>query len=562
MFIKQATLCLILTLALFMAGAAFAATPGTGETSAQSEQLYAKAAQLRQGALKENQKCFSCHGDAEITTKWVTDRGRTLQLHVDEVDYRNSVHSGQSCQSCHEGASADDFATAPHKFKNKKPMDCQSCHGDYFKDIYAQVDRSYHTKAIVKKGKEFSCASCHDAHTFHLPARTEEIAMTVADTNERCFRCHSDLRGYQKLTDKKLLDQKMGHWFLPNKEKHFEYVSCVACHGGKEGTEVHVIMEVEDNGAAKVNCESCHSLSSAMTTKLNKYRSEQRAFSMVNKGLFDDAELQKKNAEAIKASMGEADSVLGFMNARLLKNKYIIGITQTPWLNAKFVQILAAMLLLIAIHAGLRMTGTKAVHADGETVTMFPLMVRLWHWINAILFVILIASGFAMHFGVGMPFDSAQSTHAYFALGLAALWALYVLYLLLSGQLMQYLPRADFISASIAQAKYYLLGIYKGQDNPAGHDPAKRLNPLQQGAYLPVLFVLFPVLITSGLALFIPEVIPPELMGMDGKKFASLVHTGAAFLMILFIVIHLYLCTTGESLFALVRSMVTGKMKK
>ncbi|WP_421899464.1 cytochrome b/b6 domain-containing protein [Maridesulfovibrio sp.] len=559
MLTKQASVCLVLTLALFMAALSVSPVHAAGDTTAQSEQLYAKAAQLRQGALKQNQKCFSCHGDAEITTRWVTDRGHTLQLHVDEVDYRNSVHSGQSCQSCHAGASEDAFASAPHKFKNKKPMDCQSCHGNYFKDIYEQVARSYHTKAIVKKGKDFSCASCHDAHTFRLPERTEDIAFGIADTNERCFKCHSDYRGYQKLTDKKLLDQKMGHWFLPSKEKHFEAVSCVACHGGKEGTERHVIMEAKET---KVNCESCHSQSSAMTTKLNKYRSEQRAFSMVNKGLFDDAELQQKNSAAIKASMGEADSELGFMNSRLLENKYVIGITQTPWLNAKFVQILAAMLLLIAVHAVLRMMGTKAVYAHGKTVTMFPLAVRLWHWINALLFAILIISGFAMHFGVAMTFDSAQSTHAYFAIGLAALWALYMLYLLLTGQIMQYLPRADFISASIAQAKYYMLGIYKGQKNPAGHDPAKRLNPLQQSAYLPVLFMLFPVLIASGLALFIPEVIPPELMGMDGKRFVSLVHTGAAFLMILFIVIHLYLCTTGESVFTLVRSMVTGKMKK
>ncbi|HAS90677.1 MAG TPA: hypothetical protein DCS48_15475 [Desulfovibrio sp.] len=558
MFIKQASVCLVLALAIFMAVPVHAA----GDTSAQSEQLYSKAAQLRQGALKQNQKCFSCHGDAEITSRWVTDRGRTLQLHVDEVDFRNSVHSGQNCQSCHEGANADAFASAPHKFKNEKPKDCQTCHGNYFKDIYEQVDRSYHTKAIVKKGKDFGCESCHDAHTFRLPERTEDIAFGVAETNERCFKCHSDYRGYQKLTDKKLLDQKMGHWFLPNKEKHFASVSCVACHGGKEGTERHVIMELDDNAAAKVNCEGCHSRSSAMTTKLNKYRSEQRAFSMVNKGLFDDAEIQKKNSAAIKASMGEADSTLGFMNARLLDNTYVIGSTQTPWLNAKFVQILAVMLLLIAVHAGLRMMGTKAVYTHGETVTMFPVAVRLWHWINALLFAILIVTGFAMHFGIGMPFEPAQSTHAYFALGLAALWAMYILYLVLTGQLMQYLPRADFIPASFEQARYYMLGIYKGEKNPAGHDPKKRLNPLQQTAYLSVLFVLFPALVVSGLALFIPEIIPPELMGMNGKHFVSLVHTGAAFMMILFIVIHLYLCTTGESILALVRSMVTGKMKK
>jgi len=230
-------------------------------------------------------------------------------------------------------------------------------------------------------------------------------------------------------------------------------------------------------------------------------------------------------------------------------------------LDARFIQLLAAALLIVVIHSILRMTGTRAAaHGDTE-VTLFPLLVRAWHWINAVLFLILIVTGFSMHFGEGMGFEAAQSTHATFALGLVAMWMLYVLYLVLSGQIMQYLPRADFISASFKQMRYYMFGIYKGEENPAGHDPKKRLNPLQQGAYVSVLFLAFPVLVASGIALFIPEIIPAEIMDMDGKRFVSLAHTISAFFMVIFLVVHLYLCTTGESIFALVRSMITGEMK-
>jgi len=555
MFIKQATACLVLALVVMTAGAAWAAEDPAG----QGEQFYSQAGQLRHEALKQNESCFSCHGKREINAQWKTDRGRTLQLHVDPVDYRNSVHSGQNCQSCHEGAGPDAFASAPHKFKNEQPKDCKSCHENYFADIYEQNARSYHTKAIIEKGKPFPCSSCHNAHSFTLPNRAEEIPANIAQANERCIQCHSDLRGYEKLTDKKLLNQDMGHWFLPNKKQHFESVRCVDCHGGRQGEEMHVIMTAKDT---KVDCDYCHSRSTALTTKLNKYRSEQKAFSMVNKGLFDDKELVAKNTKAIVEAKGQPDSDLGFMNAGLFSDKYITGITQTPVLNARFLQLLAAVLLVVVIHSLLRMFGTKAAAHGGQLVTMFPLPIRLWHWINAILFVILIVTGFSMHFAQGMAFESAQSTHATFAIALAGLWALYVLYLVLTGQIMQYLPRADFVSAMLKQMRYYMFGIYRGEDNPAGHNPKKRLNPLQQIAYFGVLFILFPALLASGAALFIPEIIPAELMGMDGKRFVSMAHTASAFLLVVFLVVHLYLCTTGESVFALVRSMITGKMSQ
>ena len=199
MLIKQATACLALMLALLMAGAAQAAD----DTAVQMEQFYSQANRLRHEALKQNETCFTCHGKSDINTQWKTDRGRTLQLHIDPVVYRNSAHSGQNCQGCHEGDGKDAFASTPHKFKNQQHKDCKACHDNYFKDIYEQNARSYHTKAIVEKGKPFTCSSCHNAHSFSLPTRTEDIPGNITQSNERCLQCHNDMQGYQALTDKK-----------------------------------------------------------------------------------------------------------------------------------------------------------------------------------------------------------------------------------------------------------------------------------------------------------------------------------------------------------------------
>ncbi|HKK32411.1 MAG TPA: hypothetical protein VJ934_02490, partial [Desulfomicrobiaceae bacterium] len=74
MFIKQATAGLVIMLALFTAFTVQAADDMAGQT----EQFYSQADRLRHEALKENETCFSCHGKSDITTKWKTDRGRTL----------------------------------------------------------------------------------------------------------------------------------------------------------------------------------------------------------------------------------------------------------------------------------------------------------------------------------------------------------------------------------------------------------------------------------------------------------------------------------------------------
>jgi thiosulfate reductase cytochrome b subunit len=45
---------------------------------------------------------------------------------------------------------------------------------------------------------------------------------------------------------------------------------------------------------------------------------------------------------------------------------------------------------------------------------LYPRWLRVWHWINALLFLVLMYTGASMHFGGGgwlMPFDLAVTTH-------------------------------------------------------------------------------------------------------------------------------------------------------
>ncbi|MGR5148044.1 cytochrome b/b6 domain-containing protein [Photobacterium alginatilyticum] len=520
-----------------------------------------QARELRAQTADENAQCLSCHASDTINDEWKSERGRTLDLHTDVVGYNDSVHKDQSCLNCHEGANDSAFEEAPHQFKDDViSRSCDSCHNTVFQDINHQLETSHHTKTIVEQfGHQFECQECHNAHTFNFPGRTEDIANSIEQANEPCFACHNDLQGYEKLTDKKLLDQDMAHWFLPEKNKHFSAVRCVDCHSEGEGVKLHTITPVED---AVRDCKLCHNEDSAITTTLYKYSNEQKAFSMLDKGIFDDSTLLEQNADAIAAEKGKADSPYGFMNEKLLDDRYLIGATPIGWVDAIFGIALLVTLSLLAFHARLRKLGQRdKVELVKTSTVMFPVGVRLWHNTNVIVFIILLLTGLSMHFSV-VAFEFAQNSHNILGAVLIVLWGLYLIYLVVSGQIKQYLPRPNFVRDSIRQAQFYLKGIFSGDENPAGHEPKKRLNPLQQMGYLSIVFAAFPLLILSGIALFFNELLPKEIIGFDGKTLMVILHVTMSHVMVLFIAAHVYLCTTGTTISEHFMSMITGRLFK
>ncbi|WCE32093.1 cytochrome b/b6 domain-containing protein [Vibrio sp. SCSIO 43137] len=485
-------------------------------SSLQSQDFKDKARELRAQVATDNESCLSCHASDSINSEWKTERGRSLDLYVDTLHYNDSVHQTQNCQSCHQGADNSAFETAPHRFEdNMASRSCDSCHGEVFGEIDKQLEASHHTKTIVEKfGHEFECQACHNAHSFKFPERAEDIVASIHDSNEACFSCHNDLRGYEKLTDKKLLDQEMGHWFLPEKNKHFEAVRCVDCHSAGEGTQIHTITSAED---AVSDCKLCHNDDSALTSTLYKYSNETKAFSMLDKGIFDDSELIKKNAQFIEQRSDKADSPYGFINQKLLNGRYLIGATRIGWMDSLLGVALLAILALLGLHLRMRKLGEKAnIELEKTDTVMFPTGIRLWHNTNVIVFVTLLVSGLSMHFSL-VAFEFSQYIHNILGAALGLFWLLYLFYLLFSGQIKQYLPRKNFIADAIKQGTYYLKGIHKGEENPAGHNPDKRLNPLQQMGYLSIVFGAFPLLILSGIGLFFNELLPAEIFGFDGQ---------------------------------------------
>jgi thiosulfate reductase cytochrome b subunit len=90
-------------------------------------------------------------------------------------------------------------------------------------------------------------------------------------------------------------------------------------------------------------------------------------------------------------------------------------------------------------------------------------------------------------------------------------------------------------------------------------DAAKRYNVLQQLAYLLVVFVLFPVMILTGLTMSpgIDSAVPQLLTLFGGRQTARLIHFVTASSLVLFVIVH-FVMVLISGVWNNLRSMITG----
>ncbi len=185
----------------------------------------------------------------------------------------------------------------------------------------------------------------------------------------------------------------------------------------------------------------------------------------------------------------------------------------------------------------------------------YPLWLRCWHWGNVLLFVILLITGFSMHFSSLAPppvtFRTVVLVHNTAGILLTLFYCFFLFGNLLFGNARYYLITADDIAPGmLRQASYYLWGIFLGYPHPYPHDPhneERKFNPMQKMSYLTVMFLLFPMLIVTGWALLFPYLLPKEIFGMPGIASWAVVHTYTGYCIFLFMIVHTYLGTTGST---------------
>ncbi|MBF0624360.1 MAG: cytochrome b/b6 domain-containing protein [Magnetococcales bacterium] len=198
-----------------------------------------------------------------------------------------------------------------------------------------------------------------------------------------------------------------------------------------------------------------------------------------------------------------------------------------------------------------------------DTVQLYPRWLRLWHWTNALLFLALIVTGASLHFSGDsvwiMPFAQARLIHNVCGVLLTLAYVFFLAFNLSTGNLRHYLPEPrKLLERTLIQIRYYGVDIFHGRPQPFPATARCKFNPLQQLTYLGVMFFMLPLLIVSGLLFMFPEYAPEDIMGMGGLWPMAVLHQLLGYLLVAFLLGHLYLATAGSSVTADFRKMLRG----
>ncbi|TVQ89340.1 MAG: cytochrome B [Chromatiaceae bacterium] len=189
-------------------------------------------------------------------------------------------------------------------------------------------------------------------------------------------------------------------------------------------------------------------------------------------------------------------------------------------------------------------------------VRIFTLFERFWHWSQMLLIVVLMITGFGLHGFHGLfSFRTAVTLHTWAAVTLLVLWAFGVFWLFTTRTWRHFLPRATGLWGVL---RYYSWGIFRGERHPYRKAYWRKHNPLQALAYLMLKIILFPAIWTTGLIYMFYFAWRNLPQATEALRMVALVHTGAAFAIVAFVMIHVYMLTTGHSFREHVMPMISG----
>lgn len=181
---------------------------------------------------------------------------------------------------------------------------------------------------------------------------------------------------------------------------------------------------------------------------------------------------------------------------------------------------------------------------------------RFWHWLQAALIILLLVTGFEVNSGYGLfGFKTAVTVHNYAGLTWLIAFAFFVFWIATTGEWRQYVPTTKKM---LAVMRYYAYGIFRGESHPVPKRKEAKHNPLQRLTYLGLAAALLPVQMATGFLYWGYNSWADWGLSALTLQIVALLHTAGAFAILSFLVVHLYMTTTGHEITAHVKAMITG----
>jgi thiosulfate reductase cytochrome b subunit len=197
------------------------------------------------------------------------------------------------------------------------------------------------------------------------------------------------------------------------------------------------------------------------------------------------------------------------------------------------------------------MVGRKMVN-----IYLYTRYERFWHWLQTTLIVLLLITGFETNgMFILFGFKAAAEIHNFCGLTWLIAFAFFVFWIFTTGEYKQYVPTTRKMLKVI---RYYSYGIFRGESHPVPKRKEAKHNPLQRLVYLSLAAILLPVQMITGLLFWGYNSWPA--WGLQGLSLyvTATIHLAGAFAILSFLIVHIYMITTGHTIFAHSRAMVTG----
>lgn len=413
--------------------------------------------------------------------------------------------------------SAHDYLQQPdHNFA--EAHQCQDCH-----------DTAATHNWLPFKNHHFSKLACESCHSNFIPAPAyAKVTFTGTDIQ-------TSWRGIEDG-----LITGVTPWLLPAKNGKLAPFNLIEV---TQGNNVRGVAKPIHHGIQSARathaCADCHSKNSALLRKLP----------------VTPANLALPEGFNDKASPNLLSA--GF---------YIIGTDALPIIDWLGLALVLSTFLAVSAHGAARYIAYRrsgAVPHQRKRVYMYSFYARVWHWLQAVLILVLLATGAAIHkpwLFSWLSFAGMVHIHNILGFVLLANAALALFYHLASGEIRQFIPMpADFFVRSIEQVQFYLKGIFQQAPHPFEKDPEHKLNPLQKIAYFGLLNVLLPAQVLTGLMIWGAQQWPSLAQAVGGLVVLGPLHSFLAWGFAAFLIMHIYLTTTsGPKPLSGIKAMIDG----
>jgi thiosulfate reductase cytochrome b subunit len=244
---------------------------------------------------------------------------------------------------------------------------------------------------------------------------------------------------------------------------------------------------------------------------------------------------------------------------------YVFGSSKVGWVDWFGALLFAGAMIGVLGHGTMRYLSSRkqvSVEKRTEQVYMYESYRRFWHWLQTVLIVILLFTGLIIHrpdiFGI-FSFRGMVVIHNVAAVILVINAALSLFYHLTTDRMREFIPRPyGFFDDAILQAKYYISGIFKHEPHPFEKTPTSRMNPIQKATYFAILNILLPLQIITGVLMWGVGRWPEIADFFGGLPFLAPFHSLIAWMFATFILVHVYMTTTGTTPLEATRAMITG----